>query len=879
LSLFSQEKAETPQDVTQVENYREQIKRLMGFLEFSLNTLGDPETSTKEKEIIINESYIKAFLSDKVQIEDDLDENREILTYKDVQAYLKDVDFFFKKAEFNFEVQDIQSLTNSDGMTYFKVTANRNLKGETVEEELVSNNKTRYIEINLDDEEQVLKIASIYTTRLNEAAELITWWNSMPQEWKNILGYDYILRDSIRLSQVDILDDSTLLLVTIQPYIVEHESYVYIGTDSLLIMKQDTVLTELFDTIPSEKGAGLRALRNIIKMEELNVTGELLLTDLYPLDQLSELKNLDISNTPVTNLSPVRNLTRLVSLNISGTGIENLEPIRYNTRIMELYLDSTLVGSLEPINGFEALEVLQMSGSRVADILPVRGLANLKEIRMDNTMVSDLSPLADLAMLETASFSGTPVNSLEPLQYMAGLNRISFKNTAVSDLTALSRLDSLRIIDADQSQISDLSPLAGLPSLEKVYCDQTGITRSHANAFMADHPGVLVIYESQGLTDWWNGIGLDWQGIFRDLVTLDPKPTKEQLHRVTLLTKLDIRGNNNITSLDPLLVMSNLREVLASGTYISDLGPLAELTGLDRLAVAKTRISSLEPLASLTRLEEIDASDTPLDSLGGLENMKSLKTLTIDRTGVGNLDPLRGVSSIKVIYCDNTKVGKADIDRFLDIHPECLVIYQTTFLKSWWTGLPAAWQVVFSSHTQVDDPPSREQLHAVAGLTLLDLDEKREISSVEPLTVLSRLEDLQAANCGILEIAPLTSLVRLEALNLSGNPLTDLAPAGNMTGLRKLDISNTPVEKLDALKNLSKLEYLNCSGTQIKKLDPVTFLFGLKKLECQNTGINNLKPLVGLSSLRDLVCYNTKLNEKKVEAFKAEMPGVEVVYY
>ena len=96
---FSQKAKATVQDTTSVQNYREQIRRLMGFLEFSLNTLGDPETSTREKEVIINESYAKAFLSDKVQVEDDLDENREILTYKDVQAYLKDVDFFFKKAD------------------------------------------------------------------------------------------------------------------------------------------------------------------------------------------------------------------------------------------------------------------------------------------------------------------------------------------------------------------------------------------------------------------------------------------------------------------------------------------------------------------------------------------------------------------------------------------------------------------------------------------------------------------------------------------------------------------------------------------------------------------------------------------------------------
>ena len=111
-AVLSQDEGKPGGDIGKVENYREQIRRLMGFLEFSLNTLGGSEATTSEKEVIINDSYLKAFLNEKVQVEDDLDENREILTYKDVQAYLKDVDFFFKQAEFKIDVQDIQSLTS-----------------------------------------------------------------------------------------------------------------------------------------------------------------------------------------------------------------------------------------------------------------------------------------------------------------------------------------------------------------------------------------------------------------------------------------------------------------------------------------------------------------------------------------------------------------------------------------------------------------------------------------------------------------------------------------------------------------------------------------------------------------------------------------------
>jgi len=876
---FSQDDSATGQDTLQVDNYREQIKRLVGFLEFSLNTLGDPETTTREKEVIINESYGKAFLHPKVQIEDDLDENREILTYKDVQAYLKDVDFFFRTVEFDFSIQDIQTLTNTDGMLFFKVTANRNLKGITVDNENVSNNKTRYIEINLDDDEQVLKIASIYTTRLNEAEELMVWWNNMPVAWKVFLGDGYLIRDSIRLSQIDFLNDTTFLMVHWKPELKDIETYIYIGTDSLLIIEKDTVMRKVHDTIPVGKNNALRALREIVQTESLDVSGNQDIIDLYPADQMSELKSLNISKTPVSDLFPARNLTRLLRLNISGTLIDDLSPIQYNTKIRELYFDSTRVGSLEPIRSFLSLEMLHFSGCPVSDLSPLRGLANLHDIRFDNTPVSDLSPVSNIANLESISFYGTNVSELSALQYMLPLKRINFGNTAIDDITPLSKLENLQLIYADQSRINNLMPLGNLPALEKIYCDRTGVTRSHANAFMQSHPRVLVIHESQGLSDWWTILDEGWREIFREYVELDPNPTKEQLHKITLIHQIDLAGNPAIKDLSPLEILTNLTEIYAGNTQISDLSPLSELIDLKILSIPETQVTDLTPLQMLVHLRELDITSCAISSLTGLEGVKSLQILRIENTQVSDLEPLMAKSAIRFIFADNTRIGEKNIHRFLDSHPGCLVIYQTPELQQWWAGLPPTWKNSFGEHVVITGQPTREQLQSVADLKSLDISEKRDLGTLDPLQTLVRLEDLDASNGKISNIAALSNLTRLKKLNLSGNPLSNLSPLSQLPALQQLDISNTSVKKLDALKFNVSLEHLNCSGTQVKKLKPISNLIQLRKLECYNTGVNNLKPLLGLPRLRNLVCYNTRLSRKKVEAFKAMMPGLEVVFY
>jgi hypothetical protein len=870
-------KADTTQQ--QVENYREQIRRLMGFLEFSMNTLGSSEASTKEKETIINQSYLKAFLNDKVQIEDDLDENREILTYKDVQAYLKDVDFFFKEATFSFDIQDIKSLKNDLGMNYFKVTANRNLKAVTVNDEVISNNKTRYIEINLDENEQVLKIASIYTTRLDEVREMIAWWNAMPPEWKKVLGSNYMVTNDIRLSQVDILNDTTILFIHEVPEVVEKEAYMHIDNDSLLVIQKDTVMKEVYDTLAVGKNGSMRMLKEITRQENLDVRGNKSILALYPADQMTELRSVNISNTGISDLFPARNLTKLVSLNISGTGINDLDPIRYNTRIRELYLDSSLVRSLNPIEDFDSLEVLHLNYTKVDSLLPVKHLNNLKDLRLDYTPVSDLTALGDLTRLENLSLAGTLADSLSSIQYLITLKRINLENTRINNLSPLSRLDNLEIIDADQTQVTDLEPLGGITALEKVYCDQTPITRSLANAFMASHPKVLIIYESQELSSWWTGLNLDWQKIFMSYVKLDPKPTTEQLHQLTLISEISIAGNDNISSLEPLSKLANLKEIEAGGTLITDISPLSELNDLRILSCPNTRITDLKPLNALVQLEKLDFSNTLIDSLDGLNSLEHLQVLNIEKTGVDKLQPLSGCKALRYIYCDNTKIGKIDIDKFLDINPNCLIIYQTSLLKNWWMSLVPAWKAVFRAHIQLDEPPTREQLQTLASLNVLDITGNREITSLQPLTTLDRLEELVLSNTMVKDIIPLHGLVRLIKLNLSGNAITDLIPISSLPVLTQLDISNTAVEKLDALKTLVSLEYLNCSGIPIKKLDPLAALMNLKKLECYNTGISNLKPLINLVHLRQLVCYNTKLSVKKVDAFKALMPDLEVVFY
>ena len=74
LAIGAQAQSKLSKD--EVAKYESEINNMISYLEETMNFLGDSTTSALEKEIVFTESWSKIFIDDKVQIEDDLDVNR-----------------------------------------------------------------------------------------------------------------------------------------------------------------------------------------------------------------------------------------------------------------------------------------------------------------------------------------------------------------------------------------------------------------------------------------------------------------------------------------------------------------------------------------------------------------------------------------------------------------------------------------------------------------------------------------------------------------------------------------------------------------------------------------------------------------------------------
>ena len=441
-----------------IENYKKQVSNLVKYLEETLNFLGDPNAVAKEKEIVIYESYLKIFKDDKVQIEDDLDEKREVPLRKDVQAYLKDIEFFFHSVKFEFLIADITHYVTEENVHFFRVSFNRNLSGITIEGDTVQNRKARFMEVNLDIATNDLKIASIYTTKINEKEENRQWWISLPVEWKKIFGEDIFIHDTIQLSDISYFADSLVITYgdKIREVTVSDSSLDY----ELELPEERQSISNSFasyDTIYMDTEIISSKLAGILRKQEINISDNENIRYLNPLSELTELTILNCSNTLASDLFPIRNLNHLEVLDCSQTPVEELSPLLYTTTLKELNCSYTLIADMTPISGLSNLEILECEGIKITDLDFALGLKNLKTLNCGKTRIHSVSQLKELTSLKHLDISGTNITDLSPLDSLENLLYLNCENSAITSLESVNKIQNLQVLRISNTEVSSLA--------------------------------------------------------------------------------------------------------------------------------------------------------------------------------------------------------------------------------------------------------------------------------------------------------------------------------------------------------------------------------------------------------------------------------------
>lgn len=758
--------------------HEKEVRDMIAFLQYMLNTIGDAGTPSRDKDEMVTESYKKIFRDAKVQIQDDLDENRTVITSKDVPAYLKDVDFFYKDVKFEFNIEKIEESATADGKLFYKVTLTRNLKGTSVEGKPVNNTSPRFIEINYDPKEQDLKIVSIYTRPYDQKKALLGWWNNLSYEWKEIFKGRFSFDDSVNIDQ----------------------------------------------------------LKQITAIDSVDLSNNRFIINLEPLTQLLDLKQLNLANTHVTDLSPLRNLTELTDLDVSNTLVSDISALRYCLKLEKLNMANSTVTDISVFEKLTALREVDMAGDNINDFSPLENINSAKILNLRSSGIHDLTVMDSLTELNELDLSGNAIQDVNGLRELKQLTLLKLDSTQVNDLSPLASLINLRILSINNTQINNFDALHELTNLEKIYCDVSGVTQQTANAFMSKHPNVLVIYDSKDLRSWWQDLSPVWKDVLGRTAKIQFTPTNEELAQVTNLDSINIANYAGIRSLEPLRKLTKIRVAILNHTGVQNLLPLLDHQLIEFLNISSTSVSDLGPVSNLSRLKILVADKTHIQQIDTLNRLPNLNILYIDNTAVKETDVIRfreKHTNCLIVY----KTHQLE-NWWNALSAEWQSIFRTHMKLDIPPTREQLHSLISLSRLQFHDTQISDlsPLRELASLNVLEFS-GTTAHDLSALSVLRCLKTLTIHGNPIKDLAAIRGLENLKELDISNTPIEDLEIVASLKQLEKLDCSGTQVRKLNDLKSLNALTYLDCSNTDVHNLSPIESA-PLKTLKCYNTRIS-----------------------------------------
>lgn len=743
-----------------------------------LNTVGSSETSTRDKEVIITESFKKAFVDAKVQIEDDLIQDRKVTTNKDVNAYLRDVDFFFNDIDFSFKNVDIEKIKKGDDGFFYLVSFENTISGTTIENESLSSTKKRFLEVNLDQEAGDLKIASVYSTKVSRTKELQNWWSSLSFGWINIFS-DYVEYDSI--------------------------------TNKILLQ--------------------------IASIDSLNISGNQFIQNLEPLTALKNLKTVNISNTKITDLSPLRYSRELKKMNASNTLVSDLSTLQYFENLTYLDISSSEVTNISGLSRLKKLEILNISNNLIYDFGSLNQLTQLKNIDLSNTLFDDIQLILKNTQLEELQLERTKISKLDAIVSLTSLRQLTLSKTSVTNINGLESHKNLEILTMNQTQVASLDPLLNAPNLKKIYADNTAITEQIASSFMAKKSKVVVVANSEQVMQWWQSLPANWKNVF-SAISGETSPQKEDIIKLINRDSLDISGRN-LFEIEPLKKFSRLKYLNVSNNlftnfdFTSDMVdltfldgkrlPVETTDGLDKnlnlrfLILTESLLKDITSVSSLNKLELINADKTSLEEENVREYVKiNPNTVVIYRS-----------ERLKSWWNDLSEDWKKQL-RLEEVNSYFLhKLTQSNEVSISGLSITSVEPLkVFNNLRSVDlnkvQISNLNALYIHKDLVSISCT-NGPLQSLEGITIFRKLESLNISNTAIDNLRELEGLAALKNLNCSGIGIKNLKGIEELYKMEELDFSNTRVWKLERLYGMNNLKKLVCNNTRLRDHTIVEF--------------------------------------------------------
>ncbi|CZT46774.1 probable regulatory subunit of protein phosphatase-1 [Rhynchosporium secalis] len=194
------------------------------------------------------------------------------------------------------------------------------------------------------------------------------------------------------------------------------------------------------------------------------------------LEPLSEtLTELDLYDNLLTRIAHLEDLPNLKSLDLSFNKIKHIKNISHLTKLTDLYFVQNKISTIENLEGLTKLRNLELAANRIREIQGLETLVGLEELWLGKNKITTITGLDTLQNLKILSIQSNRIREISGLSSLPHLEELYISHNALTTLSGLESCTGLRVLDISNNQISSLKGLENMPDLEEVWASYNQI--------------------------------------------------------------------------------------------------------------------------------------------------------------------------------------------------------------------------------------------------------------------------------------------------------------------------------------------------------------------------------------------------------------------
>jgi internalin A len=395
------------------------------------------------------------------------------------------------------------------------------------------------------------------------------------------------------------------------------------------------------------------------------------ISDYSFLKSLKQLNSLDLRGNQISDYSFFQDLKQLISLDLGDNKISDCSFLKELRQLNSLYLSYNMITDITSLKYLEQLNTLDLCGNQITDISFLKSLKQLNSLYLSNNQVSDYSFLKNLKQLTSLDLGANEeISDYSFLKGLKQLNLLDLRSNKISDISFLQNLKRLKTVDLSNNKISDVSFLQNLKQLKTLDLSDNKISDIN---FLQDLKQLKTLDLGGNQISDYSFL----QG-FRQLNTLNLSSNKisdisflqnlKQLKKLNLSDNIisDINFLQDLKQLEMLDLGSNqvlgssfpqdLKQLISlnlSDNKISDCIFLKGFRQLNTLDLANNQITDISLLQDLKQLNTLDLANNLITDISLFQSLKQLKTLDLGNntiTDISFLQDLKQLNTLKLSY-------------------------------------------------------------------------------------------------------------------------------------------------------------------------------------------------------------------------------------